>query len=402
MRILTISHMFPSVDNERHGIFICRQAQALRRHGIELCFLVGRPWAPWPLYYTQRWGSYRTVYALVVPSGFSARPVRYVRPPGLWFRRFDGRSMAWSLQGAAKEWHKQEPFDMVLGVSMFPDAEAAVIIGRHLNVPVATLAVGSDVMVYPDRLPALHKHLARTLAQVDLPLGVSESICRKLAQAGTCKRPPLSTYLARDKIGFAPVSDKRALRRELGWPAQDIIGLYVGGLIQSKGVGDLIAAARPLLATHDRLKLVCLGDGPLRTDLAEAGCVLPGRVRPEEVGRYLRAADFLVLPSHSEGMPQAILEAMDCGLPVVATNVGGIPEAVIDGQTGLLVEPCNIAQLRDAIRRMATDTDFRIEAGRRGLERARTVFDSQRNTAILAQAFKEVDRQSRRVCPAHQ
>ena len=113
----------------------------------------------------------------------------------------------------------------------------------------------------------------------------------------------------------------------------------------------------------------------------EGAVVLPGRVAPEEVPRFLQAADFLVLPSYSEGMPQAVLEAMNCGLPVVATRVGGVPEAVIDGETGLLVEAKNVEQLRNAMERMITDEAFRLAAGQKGLARAREVFDSERNAA---------------------
>jgi glycosyltransferase involved in cell wall biosynthesis len=114
---------------------------------------------------------------------------------------------------------------------------------------------------------------------------------------------------------------------------------------------------------------------------------LPGRVAPEEVPQYLQAADFLVLPSYSEGMPQAILEAMNCGLAVVATRVGGIPEAVIDGETGLLVETRNVDRLREAMERMITDEALRLAAGQKGLARARAVFDSVRNARMLADAL---------------
>ncbi len=390
MRVLAISHMFPSVQNERHGIFICRQAQALRKHGIELSFLVGRPWTPWPLYHLSKWCNYRTACSLVVPQGLLAQPVRYVRLPGLWFRRFDGKSLAHSLLGPAKRLHQKDPFDLVLGVSMFPDSETAVYIGRSLGLPVATLAVGSDVMVYPNQLPSLEKKLRWILKQSDLTLGVSQSICKRLSETGACRREPLCVYLSREGSGFVPAGDKRHIRQQLGWSMEDVVGLYVGGLVPGKGIGELIEACKPLLVKDKRFKLICVGDGPMRAELAEAGAILAGRVRPEAVPLYLQGADFLTLPSHSEGMSQAILEAMDCSLPVVATRVGGVPEAVVDGKTGLLIEPGNVDQLHDAIKRMVDDETFRIEAGRAGLERARTVFDSQRHTEIFAEAINTV------------
>lgn len=398
MRILAISHMFPSVQARRHGIFICREAQYLRRHGIETSFLVGRPWAPWPFHHVSRWSKYGPANPLVAPDGLQARPVGYLRPPGFGFRRYEGKSLARSLLPAAQAWHRQEPFDLVLGVSMLPDAEAAVIVGERLRLPVVGLAVGSDVMVYPDRMPVLWRRLCDTLERVDLPVGVSRSICAKLAETGKCRREPLCVYLSRDTTRFTPAGDKGEIRARLGRPAQSIAAIYVGGLVESKGMNELAAAAEPLLRRYPGFQLVCVGDGPCRGTMAqlagrvgrESAVVLPGNVPPEEVPLWLQASDFLVLPSYSEGLPQAVLEAMNCGLPVVATRVGGVPEAVLDGRTGLLVEARNIEQLRDAMERMISDESFRIAAGSEGLARAREVFDSERNAAAFAEALRSL------------
>jgi glycosyltransferase involved in cell wall biosynthesis len=388
--------MFPSVLSKRHGIFICREAQALRAHDIEFCFLVGRPWTPWPLCRMSRWRFYGLANPLAPPDGLQARRVGYIRPPGFAFRRLEGVFLARASLPPARQWHEREPFDLVMGVSMLPDAEAAVAIGKALGLPVVSLAVGSDVMVYPDRMPVLWRRLSDTLARVDLPVGVSQSICDRLAETGRCRREPLRAYLSRDTETFAPTQDRVGLRTRLGWTADDIIAIYVGGLVETKGIIELVAAAESLLEKHTRLRLVCAGDGPARDELMglrdrvgrDGAVVLPGRVAPEEVPGLLQASDFLVLPSHSEGMPQVVLEAMDCALPVVATRVGGIAEAVVDDETGLLVEARDIEQLRDAMERMIVDVEFRTLAGPKALARARDVFDSKRNAAKLADALR--------------
>jgi len=250
-------------------------------------------------------------------------------------------------------------------------------------------------MVYPDRMPVLWRRLCEALERVDLAVGVSRSICRRLAETGKCRREPLCVYLGRDTKQFVPAGNKHRLREQLGWPTESTVAIYVGGLVAVKGIKELAATAEPLLNQHERFHLVCVGDGPARDGLAalrdrlarERAVLLPGRVAPEEVPRFLQAADFLVLPSYSEGMPQAVLEAMNCGLPIVATRVGGVPEAVLDGETGLLVEPKNVEQLRDAIERMIVDQAFRLRAGQKGLARAREVFDPERNAHVLAEAL---------------
>jgi glycosyltransferase involved in cell wall biosynthesis len=278
---------------------------------------------------------------------------------------------------------------------MFPDAEAAVIIGAELGLPVATLAVGSDVMVYPRRLPVLSERLRTTLQHVDLPIGVSQSICRKLAETGACRREPLCVYLSRDVETFTPVTGKNAVRLELGWPTEAVVAVYLGGLVETKGISELVAACEPLLKRYTNFTLVCVGEGPMRRELTtlagsveRAGSViLTGRVKPEDVPRLLQGADFMILPSHSEGMPQAVLEAMNCSLPVVAARVGGVPEAVVDGETGLLVDPRSPEQLRAAVECMIADMPFRRRAGENGRTRACDVFDSEANAQVLADAL---------------
>jgi len=387
--------MFPTVRSRQHGIFICREAQELRKHGIECCFLVSRPWTPWPLYHVPRWRTYGPANPLAAPAGLQARPAAHLRLPGFGFRRFEGWSMARALLPVARTWHREEPFDLVLGVCMLPDAEVAVMIGNDLGRPVVSLAVGSDVMVYPDRMPALWRRLCDTLERIDLPVGVSQSICKRLAETGKCRREPLCIYLSRDTGRFVPAGDKEGVRGQLGWPAKSIAAIYVGGLVETKGMDELAAAAEPLLRKYPDFQLVCVGDGPARDKMLalqdrlgrDGAVVLPGRVAPEDVPLFLQGSDFLVLPSHSEGMPQAILEAMNCGLPVVATRVGGVPEAVLEGETGLLVEAKNVEQLRKAMERMITDEPFRTSAGQKGLARARAVFDSERNAREFADAL---------------
>ncbi len=398
LRILTISHMFPSAQAQRHGIFICREARQLREHGIECEFLVGRPWTPWPLHHVRRWRHYGPTNPLAAPFDLKAHRVAYFRPPGMGFRRFEGKSLARAVLEPATRLHRENPFSAVLGVSMLPDAEAAVIVGASLALPVASLAVGSDVMVYPERLPALRKRLGQTLAHADLPIGVSRSICRELAGTGQCRREPVCVYLSGDTNAFTPAADRAGIRQGLGWWPDNIVAVYVGGLVASKGIEELAAACEPLMARYRNFRLVCVGDGPGRSVLEELGrrtgrvdaVELPGGVAPDEVPRFLQGADFLVLPSHSEGLPQAVVEAMLCGLPAVASDVGGVAEAVVSGQTGLLVKARDVEDLRQAMERMIVDEVFRQAAGRRGYKRARTIFDPERNAQVLAEALKSL------------
>jgi glycosyltransferase involved in cell wall biosynthesis len=156
-------------------------------------------------------------------------------------------------------------------------------------------------------------------------------------------------------------------------------GLYVGRLEASKGLSDLIEAAR-LLARQgacDDLTFVIVGEGPLAHNLADrvrgwglsdrfrfAGHL--GAARRAELMQLYRDARFFVLPSHHEGLPTVLLEALACSLPVIATACTGSTELIRDGETGLLVAPHNPSALAEAIRTLWMDPGLGARLGRQG------------------------------------
>lgn len=162
-------------------------------------------------------------------------------------------------------------------------------------------------------------------------------------------------------------------RRRLGFTDQDFVIASVGSLVENKGHRVLIESLRVLKPEHPHLKLLIMGDGPLRAELEDvvqrhhmaSSVVFTGLVKnPRAV---LSLADIFVHPSiHREGLPLAVLEAMDLGLPVVASRVGGIPEAVEHDRSGVLVPPMDSLALSAAIDRLARDGAERSAMGAAG------------------------------------
>jgi sugar transferase (PEP-CTERM/EpsH1 system associated) len=143
-----------------------------------------------------------------------------------------------------------------------------------------------------------------------------------------------------------------------------------------KGYPILVEAFVRLAQTHPSTHLVFVGDGPERPKLVEQarGAGLSDRVtfiadQPDVPG-LLPALDILALPSLFEGMPNVVIEAMAAGLPVVATAVGGTPEVVIDGETGLLVPPSDPEALANALSKLLREPDLRQRMGQSGRQRA--------------------------------
>ncbi len=176
---------------------------------------------------------------------------------------------------------------------------------------------------------------------------------------------------------------RQRVRAEWGLdPAVPVI-VVVARLSYEKGLPTLIQAASRLNRDHPEAVIVIVGDGPLRAELANqiADSGLSDTVRlvgfRRDIGSVLAAADVACLPSYMEGLPNALLEACATGLPVVATNVGGVPELIVANQTGLLVEPHRPEDLAEALRRVLSEPALARRLGEAARDRMETHFSAQ-------------------------
>ena len=173
---------------------------------------------------------------------------------------------------------------------------------------------------------------------------------------------------------------REALRRELGFDGSHSILGVVARLTDQKGHIYLIKAAPKVVNLFPNVRFVLVGDGPNRAmlmakvqelGLADHFTFLGTR---EDVSELLNAFDVFVLPSLWEGLPNVVLEAMACGKPVIATSVDGTTEAVIDGETGILVPPRDPESLARAIINLLSSRELLKEYGEKGYQRAKDHF----------------------------
>ena len=177
-------------------------------------------------------------------------------------------------------------------------------------------------------------------------------------------------------------------------------GEHVVGCVASylpvKGLDTLIDAAALVKKQVPATRFLLIGEGPLRTELAAQirSCNLDGSVQlmghRTDVPELLRGLDIFVLPSRFEGMPNAVLEAMLSGNAVIATQVGGIPEAVEDGVTGLLVSPNDPSALAAAMVALLEDDSKREAMGSAGRDRVRRYFDEEMTVMKTEALYGEV------------
>lgn len=183
------------------------------------------------------------------------------------------------------------------------------------------------------------------------------------------------------------------LRTSLGIEEEDVLLVFVGRLsIGVKGL-DVLCRTLSLIGPDLHVKLAIIGPGnpsTLREYIMDPSRVIfIGPIAHEQLPSILKACDVYIQPSRYEGLPLTVLEAMAAGLPVIATRVGGIPEAVKDGITGILVEPEDPKALAEAIQWMVEHPAEREEMGRRGKERAK-LFDMHTIAARLKDIYQGI------------
>jgi sugar transferase (PEP-CTERM/EpsH1 system associated) len=183
--------------------------------------------------------------------------------------------------------------------------------------------------------------------------------------------------------GQAEATDRAAVRAELGIDDGEIVIIQVARLDAIKDHATGVQAFAIAHAQNPRLRLLVVGDGPERPAIERTirEHALQARVSMlgmrDDVRRLLAAADLFLLTSVSEGIPVTVLEAMAEGVPVVATDVGGLPELIRHGESGLLAPPGNAEKLAEALMRLASGPSFRAQLASHARHRAATQFSEQ-------------------------
>lgn len=187
-----------------------------------------------------------------------------------------------------------------------------------------------------------------------------------------------------------------SVRKELGIPAGSPIVLVFSRLNRMKGIEYFLEAAVEVAKRFPEIRFVIAGDGDHRVELEAyatrlgiASKVLFTGFRTD-LPDLLAETDLSVLPSLSEGLSNSILEAMSAGVPVVATRVGGNPEIVEDGVTGLLVPTRDSAALADAMIRMFEKPGLRLEFGSAARRRINTVFSMERSVESVENLYERL------------
>ena len=350
LRVLAITKIFPNAAEPLSAPFNRQQFAALGDH-CELTVMATIPWFP-GAGLLSRWSSAGKLAS--VPRREQIAGLEVTHPRTLFFPRL--AHATWGPLYAASIAPAVAPYrgkiDVVLGSWAYPDGFAAVIAARILGVPAVVKLHGSDINSIA-KLPGPRRMLAWALPRAARVVAVSKPLAEEAAALGVPRDRLAIVMNGVDASLFQP-RDRAAARAALGLGAGPL-AVYVGNLKPEKGTLDLVAAWPSVLRHVPDATLAIVGGGPLRAEVEAQVAPLGERVRVvgpqplEQVPTWMAAADLLVLPSHTEGTPNVVLEALASGRRVVATSVGGVPDLITNRTLGQLVPPKDPDALADAL-----------------------------------------------------
>jgi glycosyltransferase involved in cell wall biosynthesis len=278
----------------------------------------------------------------------------------------------------------------------------AGVVGRLAALLAGTPAVflTAHNSVFYEEWPAYKKRVVG-LAQAILARGTSRVIAVSealraeiIAREKVDPAKVVTVHNGIEPARFKNVGPRELLRQRLNLPADSAVIGTIARLAPQKGVRYLIQAAA-LIPAGLRPVFLVVGEGPLRAEL-EASARNAGVADRfiftglrSDIPLILGALDLLVLPSVTEGLPLVLLEAMAASLPVVATRVGGVPEAVVDGKTGIVVPPQDAPALAAAIAALLAAPDRARQFGAAGEDRVSRVFTVHRMVSLTTELYLE-------------
>ena len=275
----------------------------------------------------------------------------------------------------------------ILQAEYIPHSSIIPALLRHRNVPLVLKFHGDDARFFPFKNPIYMTLIRAMIHHSDYVISSSEEIRNTLILIGADPEKSSAVHTGVDTDFFHPLAQK-TLRQDLDLPEPLTLFVFIGRLHPWKGLNEMISVA----GKCPQFRFIFIGPGIIPAH--PPNCNFLGPKKPEEVRIWLNASDCLLLPSYTEGFPSVIMEAFACGKPVIATSVGGCPELVEPGKTGILIPVCDVTALHEAVVWMGTHPDERCRMGEVARIVAQERFDHTKMVRKLMDVHEDLIRKS--------
>ena len=389
MKVLFLSSMYQRPGGTYSGGAVHRQAVELQNRGVEVRVL-----CPIPRFVRPGTGTAAGSVGRDATREVDGITVTYLRYPNLPLGVAPGAHASLLhryLEGPLRRLRRSFPFELIHAHRLFPTGYVALRLAREFDLPGVISAVGSDVHTHPKRNRGIGRRTEDAINAADAVLAVSQDLADQIHDLARPTRPVQVVHMGVDTDRFSPAPASPEIRAALGLPTEGVGICSVCRLVTEKGLNELLEAFERISNDHPRTWLAIVGDGPLRDELKSrmrtrnpGGRVFLVGARPHsEVPAFVNAADIFVLSSYNEGLPNVVLEAMACARPVVATDVGGVSEALEDGVSGTLVPARAVGPLTAALDRLIRSPELGRAMGNAGRDRIRSEFSWTRTAEGL-------------------
>jgi len=278
--------------------------------------------------------------------------------------------------------HVLKPHDCILATTWFPSGLVGIFLSRLHHVPLYISAHGNEIL-YPESYPLMEKLMIWTFNRADKIFAVSNYTKSLLVEKGVPREKIYIVPNGTDPERFSSKVTFDDILQKHGIQGKRII-LSISRLVERKNLGAVIRILPEILEKFPDVVYLIGGEGPMKDEwkrLAhEKGIgdkvMFVGRIPDDELPKYYAMCDIFVMPSKKirekgevEGFGIAFLEANACGKPVIGGRSGGVEDAIIDGETGILVDPDNENELKEAITKLLSDDSIAHLMGRKGRKR---------------------------------
>lgn len=363
LNVAVISTLYPNESIPTRGVFTAHIVGSLKSY-CNVLVISPLPWFPRNRLFNKfkNWREFTYVPKHDYMNGVEVYYPRYFIIPK-FFTFLHPLFMLPPLYFLLLRLKHQGKVDVIKTHWIFPDGVASTIVSKILGIGQVLVALGCDITHFPF-LPFRGKQIVWALRKADTVMVVSEDLGRRVEKLGAARS---KIKLAPDGVAFCifKIYDRDLCRDELSIPKDATIILQVASLDEVKATRYLVEAAAILKKVlNKKLYVYVIGDGHLKNDLVKQARLLgvddivsfEGCKSHEDIAKWMNIADVFCLTSIREGRPNVVIESIACGVPVVASAVGGVPE-LINSDNGFLTEPENPDDIAKKLK-MAIDKEW--------------------------------------------
>jgi len=358
--------MYPNQVNVNGGIFVEKQVIALKKIIDGEIFVVAPiPWSPRLLWYKKKWQLYGKEKKFLIKNNIKVFHPRYFRFPGRHFGVFDPFVIYYGVRSLVRKLASTNNGDAIIHAhTILPVGLAAILLKKELKIPVICTAHGGDTYILPFRSKLYYYQAKTAINNADTVVAVSERLKKIILEISPQSKNVQVVTNGIDRDWLEHKASASSSQKPLKI-------LFIGRLSIEKGIEELLRAFLLLSTEHADCELVLVGENLmaswletfLKKNKLQQRVKVTGAIDHSELPAFYKNASIFVLPSHMEGMPTVMFEAMGIGLPVIISDVGGVSEVIKNNVNGLLIKAGDWKDLYLKLKLLINDEKLRARLG---------------------------------------